>query len=486
MPNAISMVKDEVLGSIIGFDSIPIPMSILDPDGTVLAVNKACERFLGQSAGELVDRNASDVAPGIEYVWAEMIAHAREHGSYSGEITAATPHGPAHGEFVLIVREHAGRSYVICAALSQAATEPGAGRRDARAREEALALLAGGVAEAFNNQLVGVLAEASALRENPALERSTKDGLRRIEHAGECMADLTHQLLAYAGCGRSESELVDPDELVEACHQRAIRCLSPDALVRVTTSATRVAVEADRRMLRRVICNLVANGAEALTDKTGSISITTRVDGSNWVFEVSDTGAGMNSYTQARMFDPFFTTKRDHQGLGLSVAQGIVRQLGGEVSVDSDVGRGTSISVRLPIVPGARAGRQRLGSQPPAAVAPPPFRILVADDEPLVVSTVRRLLERRGADVVVAGDGAQARALLDQGDYQVLLFDVTMPELTGYQLVPLARQLQPNAKVILMSGLVGKRSASDDAPDAFLEKPFTAPAFDAVVDGLLA
>ncbi len=486
MPNAWSMVKDDVIAGIAGFANVPIPMSIWELDGRIVAINEAAERMIGRPASEVVGSKVGDVAPGMEYILNDLIAHAREHGSFSGEISMATPQGPVRSRYLVWVREHAGRHYVISTGQAVVDTRANDAEREARAREEALELFAGGVAHAFNNQLVGVLAEATALRESPALDAPIKDGLRRIEHAGERMAELTRQLLAYTGGKSSATEQIDPDKLLLACEQRSTRCLSPDTRVRVTTSTTRVVVEADRTLLRNVICSLVANSAESFTDNTGSIDITTRVDGMYWVLEVSDTGIGMNAHTQARMFDPFFTTKRDHHGLGLSALHGIVRRFGGHLSVDSELGRGTTICLRLPIVPGATAHRSRPDSQPPPAVASPAFRILVADDEPLVLATVRRLLERRGADVVLAGDGAQARDHLEQGAYQVLLFDANMPKLTGRQLLPVARRLQPNARVILMSGSPERlRAHSIDEPDAFLDKPFTANVFDAAIDSLL-
>ncbi|HEU4613088.1 MAG TPA: response regulator, partial [Kofleriaceae bacterium] len=116
------------------------------------------------------------------------------------------------------------------------------------------------------------------------------------------------------------------------------------------------------------------------------------------------------------------------------------------------------------------------------------LRFLVADDEPSVLATVKRLLQRRGATVVVATDGAQAKAMLAEGEYHVVLFDVMMPELTGYQLLPFARELQPNARVMLMSGYTdhSRAAGTGPEPDAFLEKPFTASALDRAIEELLA
>src|SRR5262245_56202531 len=113
MPNGISMVKDEVIAAVVGFADVPMPMSISDPDGTLLAVNDACARLLGRPASELVGRTAGEIVPGMEYLWADIVAHAREYGSYCGEISAPTPQGPIRSRYMLWLREHAGRSYVV-------------------------------------------------------------------------------------------------------------------------------------------------------------------------------------------------------------------------------------------------------------------------------------------------------------------------------------------------------------------------------------
>jgi CheY-like chemotaxis protein len=213
----------------------------------------------------------------------------------------------------------------------------------------------------------------------------------------------------------------------------------------------------------------------------------TRLDGAFWLLEVIDSGAGMDAHTTQRIFDPFFTTKPDRHGLGLSAVHGIVRRFGGEIQVVSVVGKGTTIAVRLPVVVGVEPERKRTTSKQPPLPTLRGLRILVADDEPSVRATVKRLLDRRGAEVVVAADGAEARDRLAEGEYHLVLFDVMMPELTGYQLLPIARRLQPAAKVMLMSGYSEhtRRVGRDEEPDSFLEKPFTAKVLDHAIDDVL-
>ena len=196
----------------------------------------------------------------------------------------------------------------------------------------------------------------------------------------------------------------------------------------------------------------------------------------------------MDEATVGRIFDPFFTTKPDRHGLGLSAVHGIVRRLGGDIEVESRRGGGTRFRIRLPVVEGAVPKRKHSTSRQTPAGSLRGLRILLADDEPSVRMTVRRLLERRGATVIAASDGAEAAIQLREGSYGLILLDVMMPGRGGYELLPLARELQPEAKVMLMSGYTEQTrvAGSDAEPDAFLEKPFTSKVLDAAIDQLLA
>jgi CheY-like chemotaxis protein len=241
-------------------------------------------------------------------------------------------------------------------------------------------------------------------------------------------------------------------------------------------------------MLRQVILNLVANASDA----GGScVTISTRVvlrqSDPWWQLEVSDDGVGIDSSTIARIFEPFFTTKADRHGLGLSAVHGIVRRLGGEIEVDSTPGNGARFRVRVPVLPGAEAQKHRVttGMIPIARLTD--LRVLVADDEPSVRATVRRLLERRGATVVVASDGAEAEARLAEEPFGLVIADVSMPGRGGYDVLATARRIRPGVPVVLMSGYTNRirGEGGEEEPDAFLEKPFTARAMDMAIDDVM-
>jgi CheY-like chemotaxis protein len=169
--------------------------------------------------------------------------------------------------------------------------------------------------------------------------------------------------------------------------------------------------------------------------------------------------------------------------LGLSAVLGIVRRLGGNIEVTSQLRFGTSVRVHLPIVPGVPPPRRRTTSEQLPMEKLTGLRILVADDEPTVRQTVQRALLRRQALPVVACDGGEAEQLLRTHEFDVVLLDVMMPKKTGYELVAVVRETQPDVPVILMSGY--SEQAGGDPPDAFIEKPFSVSALEGAIQAAL-
>jgi signal transduction histidine kinase len=464
---------------------LPVPVGMVELDGTLVAVNVASERMMLRPAAQIVGKKVWDFAPGAEHIWDEVVAGARS-GSYQGSIALATPQGPRTVSYAATLRALGERTLVVCCGMVARPADD-----EAKERIESLGLVAGGIAHDFNNQLVSVLAEASAARDEASLPETVRDSLRRIEAAAQRMAMLTRKLLAYAGRGRIVAEVLDPDELLKDMREELQRLVRPDALLSIQLNSTRVAVKADRGLLRECVLNLVANASESLPAAGGKIAISTAVVAPDsvtwWRLEVADQGSGMEPHVIARIFDPFFTTKADRHGLGLSAVHGTVRRLDGEITVQSERGRGTTFQIRLPVVSGVEPRERRHRPVSESGMSLRGLAVLVADDEPSVRATIRRLLERRGAKVMVAADGAEAEQLLCGEEYALVLLDVMMPEKTGYQLLPTARREQPSAKVMLMSGYtdVARGTGGEDEPDAFLEKPFTAKQMDDAVDRML-
>jgi len=479
-------------------DRLPVGILVLELDGVVAAVNPAACDLLGQPREALVGGPGPALLQLGTERWQALAAAVAQTGKADAHVQLARPGGPAAVHLLVSRDSRGGRPMLQVVAIDPIAHKPAEDTEGARAnaedqaaakqRLESLGLVAGGIAHDFNNLLVGVLAEASAAREDVNLGEGTREALRRIEAAAGRMSQLTKQLLAYAGRGRLVMVRLDPDVLLGQIRDQLARIVQRPASFELAPGAGTVVVEADPNLLRQVVINLVANANDAGGKQVQVASrILSRDNGPWWQLEVSDDGVGIDPGTLARIFDPFFSTKHDRHGLGLSAVHGIVRRLGGDIEVDSKPGQGARFRVRLPIVPGVEP-------PPPVRVeitAPIPrlagLRVLVADDEPSVRATVRRLLERRGATVVVAADGLEAEARLRDERFELVVLDVQMPGRSGYDVLALARATLPALPVVLMSGYTERvrGEGGEEEPDAFVEKPFSAKVLDAAIDEVL-
>jgi PAS domain S-box-containing protein len=268
---------------------------------------------------------------------------------------------------------------------------------------ESLGLLAGGIAHDFNNLLMGILGNADLALAKLAPEAPARPFVQRIDTAAQRAADLTNQMLAYSGKGRFVVEPINLSRLVEEMGHLLATVTSKRATVSYRLARDLPPVEADATQIRQVVMNLITNASDALGDEPGVITVSTgaldadgaylassfldeQLPGGEYVWvEVSDTGAGMDAATRARIFEPFFSTKQTGRGLGLAAVLGIVRGHRGGIRVYSEPGEGTTVKVLLPAARGlvtAAAGACA------AAPAPPPVpggegqaAVLVVDDE---------------------------------------------------------------------------------------------------------
>jgi PAS domain S-box-containing protein len=370
---------------------------------------------------------------------------------------------------------------------------------------ESLGILAGGIAHDFNNLLVGILGNASLALLDLSNDSPVRDSVLEIERAAQRAAELTRQLLAYAGKGRFVVELVDCSQVVREMTALLRTAVSRNAQVSLQLEEALPAIEVDVTQLRQVVMNLITNASDALPEAGGLVVLRTgeqAIDaayldscvpgteaspGRHVFIEVSDEGAGMDADTCARMFDPFFTTKFTGRGLGLAATLGIVRGHHGAIRVHSEPGQGTSIRLHFP-------ARQ----QPTAPLATLPASrawhgdgdVLVVDDEPSVRAVTRALLRRRGFAVTEAASGGEAVEMVraHPARFRLVLLDLTMPGMSGEQTFRELRQLVPGLTVILMSGYneqeVTRLFANHDWA-AFLQKPFRAEDLDGTVQGVL-
>jgi signal transduction histidine kinase/ActR/RegA family two-component response regulator len=501
-PTAVALAPSAVMGF------LPIPGIIVSAAGDIVSGNLRAAELVGLPLEDLVGSAVWAFVPAVRVVWEALwrAIRATRHVEIDLELPVS-PRGPRHLRVSAVLVHDREVALALCVIVdlterrgADLASRDEEARRASQRQLDSVGRLAGGIAHEFNNHLVGVLAEASVAQEDVNLSPEARAALRRIEAAALRMSEQTRQLLAYAGRGRFITERLDPDILLDECGEQLRARLPRHARLVLGGGGGRAVVEADPGLLRQVIENLIANAGEALRPSGGVVTVGTTFADGKWTLTVADDGVGMDGPTQARVFDPFFSTKRDGHGLGLSAVQGIVTRIGGTVEVASVVGEGTTFTVMLPATAAAPAPEVTDGSDGPPARARTPsrpvragpltdLRVLVADDEPTVRATVCRLLERRGATVVAAGDGVDAIALLDDGAFGLIVLDVSMPGCGGYDVLPVARARHPGAAVLMMSGYTEAYKAPRGAPtaeaDGFIAKPFTAREFDAAIDQAL-
>ncbi len=344
---------------------------------------------------------------------------------------------------------------------------------------EPVGRLSGGVAHDFNNLLTAIIGAVSLAKSQaaPAIQADLQTALDAAERA----TALTQRLLAFSKQRASDVRPLDLNEVVENAYKMLGRVLRDDIRLRLSLAPQRLSVLADLSQLEQVLVSLVINAAEAMPG-VGVVEIETRSEhvdtghpklrpGRYFVLSVKDTGSGMSADQRARACEPFFTTKSHGVGLGLATSLGIIERASGTLSIDSELGLGTTVSVRLP------------EAQPERKLAPAPAgdlsnvgRILIIEDDRAVRETTLRLLTRAGFRVAAAEDRAAAlQALCGPDKIELVVTDVIMPEQNGPELVRILRQERPDLVALYVSGYAGEalleHGLSQD--DAFLQKPYT-------------
>ncbi len=365
---------------------------------------------------------------------------------------------------------------------------------------ESLGVLAGGIAHDFNNLLTGILGHASLCRAQLEEDAPQQSSLGHVEHAARRAAELCQQMLAYSGRGRLEAQPVELGALVQDTIPLLRSSLSQRARLHLDLAPNLPCIVADRTQLRQIVMNLVMNASESFGENEGTIIVRSRpVVGDRALFaacihapelpsgayaalEVSDDGCGMPPETLARIFDPFFTTKFTGRGLGLAAVIGIVRGHQGAVRVASRPGEGTSFHIYLPIPPDPQPAA--LSSDPFPATLSRPFptalRILLVDDEESVRETAASILRAVGYEVDTAADGDAALVCFraEPSRHHAAIIDLTMPGISGRDLLLALREVRPGLPVLLMSGYSETDAAGllSSPRTAFLAKPFTVAA----------
>jgi two-component system, cell cycle sensor histidine kinase and response regulator CckA len=485
-------------------DALPLATVVKDRHGRFLYVNAAAAAGYGKSCASMIGGTERDLLPPGNHI-DQILAHDREvfESGRSLSVPGQQFRTRDGRNMVLhMTREpvrFGGEPAVLVTAMD--VTLHATAARELRQLErclaatqrlEGLGLLAGGIAHDFNNLLVGVLANAEmALRELSADTR-TATFVRRVKEAAERLAGLTRQLLAYSGRGPVEIEVIDLPSLARESLELVGSTISPTIQVETVLPEGTLSVYGDRAQLTQVIMNLVINAAESFAGRAGKITITARVEfldsdrnaslavraihgaADYLCLEVRDDGPGMDEATRNRIFDPFFSTKAGpSRGLGLASVIGIVRAHQGALRVDSEIGEGTRMRIWLPLARDkARVKRRQLPASTANLGRP---RVLLVDDEQVVLETTSMVLQTQGFIVRAAAEGDRAIQLAKSEPFELVILDMTMPASSVRDTHQALRNALPDAPILLTSGYCEPATLNallEQPATDFIQKPF--------------
>jgi two-component system cell cycle sensor histidine kinase/response regulator CckA len=338
----------------------------------------------------------------------------------------------------------------------------------ARQKLESLGVLAGGIAHDFNNLLSSILAQAELAEQELAVGTDPRQELQLIKNVAIRAGEMVRELMVYSGQDSASFEPLDLSGLVREILELLKISISKQAILKVDLPENLPPVRANAVQMRQVVMNLITNASEALGDKKGVISVTVAKVGSGQdslpdrqsnarvddylQMEVSDTGCGMTAEVLSRIFDPFFTTKFAGRGLGLAAVQGIIRSHGGSINAVSCPGKGTHFQILIPCI-GQTALDSREITIPASASNNDGVTgtVLVVEDEEELRFAVSKMLRKERFSVIEAGDGTTGASLFLANEHQidVVLLDLTLPGMSGPDLLAELDRIRPGVKVIL-------------------------------------
>lgn len=466
--------------------------------------NKAGENLLGIPNSRLLGKTDYDFFPPDEARFFEQ----KDRQTLSGgrvldipEEPIETPNGRRylHTKKIPILDEQANPKFLL--GISEDITERKLAEEQQKSLErklqetqklESLGVLAGGIAHDFNNLLVSVLGNVGLVLVDLEPESPVREPIEQIKVAAQRAADLTRQMLAYSGKGRFVMQRVNLNTVITEMTQLLQVSISKNAQLELNLVKDLAPLEGDVTQIRQVIMNLIVNASDALGDKPGKISLSTgtvladrdylessflapELTPGHYVYvQVADTGVGMDKETLGKIFDPFFTTKFTGRGLGLAAVLGIVRGHGGAIRVYSEPGHGSVFRVLFPVKDVVHEGDKPAG----AGLKKGNGIVLVIDDEEVVRNVTKRMLSRIGYEPLLAEDGVVGIEAYKKNKDQIVgvLLDMTMPRLSGEETLSRLKEINPNVRVLLMSGYSEQEASNrfmGKGLSGFMQKPYT-------------
>ena len=475
------------------FDGNPQPLLVIDIDTlAILEVNEAAIRRYGYTRDEFRARTAADVIAADQVPLLAAIK-GRPDLHHTGPLRHRTKDGTSIDVELTTIRlmydGHDARLIVVEDLTGRKKLE---GQLQQSQRLETVGQLAGGIAHDFNNLLAVILNYADFLAEELP-EGDLRHDVEEIQHAAARAADLTRQLLIFARREVADPQVLDLNAIVAGVENMLRRTIGEDVELVLSLGDDLPCVRADPGQIEQVFLNLTVNARDAMP-RGGRLIVETSADELNGGYDsgqlgvapgpyvrlsVSDTGVGMSPAVAARALEPFFTTKPAGQGtgLGLATVYGIVSGAGGNISLHSEPGIGTRVTIHLPAIDEPATAATRAAAAPEIRTGEGRTALIV-EDESAVLLAAARILSRDGYKVRVRSDPTDAITMLADAATQVdiLVTDMVMPGLSGVELARRAQELRPGLPVLYMSGYSQELAAQRGtlpAGSKVLRKPFT-------------
>jgi two-component system, cell cycle sensor histidine kinase and response regulator CckA len=480
-------------------ESAPDPMVAVDPEGRIVLVNAQAEGSFGYRREELLGQPMDNLVP--ERLRDKCL-------EYRTRFFGGAQRPPMGSTLELYALRKDGSEFPVEINLSVLETAEGvwgsAAIRDLTERRrlesqfrqaqkmESVGTLAGGIAHDFNNLLTVILSYSSSLSVELPAESRHQRAAEQIHQAAERGAELTRQMLAFSRQQVFQLRLVNLNDIIRNLLKMLQRIIGEHIEIKSALADDLKLVKADPGQLEQVLMNLSVNARDAMV-KGGSLTLETRnvvldedfvrqhvgsSSGPQVLLTVSDTGTGMDRATLSRIFEPFFTTKEPGQGtgLGLAMVYGVVKQSGGSIWVDSEMGVGTSFKIYLPQAHGI--SEVLTPKKPLNALRQGSETILLVEDDPGVRELVCAMLTSKGYTVLAAERPSDVKSLCEKhsGSIHLLLTDMILPGVGGREIAKHVGAMRPGVKVLYMSGYTDDALIRDHGLEesvAFLQKPFS-------------
>jgi two-component system cell cycle sensor histidine kinase/response regulator CckA len=473
---------------------LPFGLAMADRDGRMLFFNNAFARVAGLAAAEKPSYPGDLVIAEDQAAVAEAVRRYAVGSQMSGDIQVRLRTQPDEPVSLSLAGVRGLGEASVLLSLKDNSEETRLKRQVAQqTKMQAVGQLAGGVAHDFNNVLTAIIGHCDLMLMRHTPGDSDYDDIQQIKSNSNRAASLTRQLLAFSRQQTLRPQVLQLPDVVSEVSALLKRLLGENVTLAVSHGRGLGAVRADPGQLEQVIVNLAVNARDAMPEG-GTVTIRTfalsaddvRAMRSEFMpigdytgLSVSDSGVGIAPDAIGKIFEPFYTTKEVGKGtgLGLSTVYGIVKQSGGFIFADSQLGKGTTFNIYLP-VHSALPGEEPVRPAPRKAL-PETWgtgKILLVEDEDMVRKVAERALTRQGYAVTVAHDGEQGLArLTEMGEVDLLISDVVMPGMDGPTMVRTVRQKWPSLPVLFMSGYAEEQLRNSINIDnvSFLPKPFS-------------